>query len=233
MVICMSDLLSCLLCCCIETRRLICSVQLWEWHLWKGSEKQAGFIIFSDKDNHLKCAVPYIVFWESSPSWLSAKDLLYILYCVVPTWWELSFTGKEIVPLCSTHTQNLMKPRLWLAVDLQPCISRRYSPDQQCCSAHMSLDSPSHSGHQLGLQDASHGWSGLAQKRFWEEMHCLCPHQSQKCHALQEALAVLSWEKSHNSCWNCLYPQHHHHVFSKQGRRECQQILLPQSPRPP
>jgi len=91
-----------------------------------------------------------------------------------------------------------MKPKLWMAVDLQACIYLidTYSPVEQCCSAHIGVEKKS--------------------------ILLYVNSNQKKCDALQEALALLiSSEKSHSSCWNYRCPQRPgHHVFSKQERAE-------------
>jgi hypothetical protein len=178
-----------------------------------------------------------------------AKDLVnYILYCGVLTWWESSTVQrgkKECVPLCSTThiTQSLMKPKLWMAVDLQACIYLKdtYSPVELCCSAHISLDSPSplHSVQQLGLPDASYGWSGPAPKKRVlrkNAFYCMSTSITKNailckrllpCWSLQRNLIVaVGIIDAHNAPITTFFQ-------SKKNLSSGQQIVLPQSPRLP
>ncbi len=150
---------------------------------------------------------------------------------------------KECVPLWSTThiTQSLMKPKLWMTVDLQACIYLKdtYSPVEQCCSAHMSLDSPLHSVEQLGLQDASHGWSGPAPKKRVLRRNAFCCMSTSitknemlckrllPCWSLQRNLIVaVEIIDAHNAPITTFFQ-------SKKELSSGQQIPLPQSPRPP
>ncbi len=149
---------------------------------------------------------------------------------------------KECVPLCSTThiTQSLMEPKLWMAVDLQACIYLKdtYSPVEQCCSPHMSLDSPLHSVQQLGLPDSSHGWSAPAPEKMVLRRNAFCCMSTSirknamlckrllPCWSLQRNLIVaVEIIDAHNAPITTFFQ-------SQKDLSSGQQILLSQSRRP-
>ncbi len=180
----MSNLLSSLLCCCIETCSLIGLVQLWEWGTCESSQETSQVSNLFQQAQPLEIISSMAALWKLCYAEVISQPFMLrtwsIIFFIVVYWVreKVQQGKKEYVPLCSTThiTQSLMKPKLWMAVDLQTCMFLKdtYSPVEQYCSAHMSLDSPLHSVQQLGLPDASHGWSRRAPKKTVLKRNAFC-----------------------------------------------------------